>query len=139
MNDVPMAVIRIFTGLVTCAALAAPIEAQTRPISYDDYYRLVSVRNTEISPDGDRVAFVRSQVLEDENRTHSEVWMANTDGSEAPVRLTSPATEATAPRWSPDGALFFGRLRVHECVSRNNEVGFSGACSEPVVCRAAGP
>jgi dipeptidyl aminopeptidase/acylaminoacyl peptidase len=111
-----LGVSQLATSLLTASLLAAsllaasllattPIGAQTRPVTYDDYYRLVGVRSTAISPDGTRVAFVRSQVLEEENRTHSEVWMVAADGSDAPVRLTSPATEATAPRWSPDGAL----------------------------------
>ena len=44
-------------------------------------------------------------MLEEENRTHSEVWMVGTGGTSDPIRLTSPATEAGSPRWSPDGAL----------------------------------
>lgn len=92
-------------GLAVCAALAAPLEAQTRPLSYDDYYRIKRAGATALSPDGRVVAFVRSRVLEEENRSHSEVWMVAADGSSEPVRLTSPATEAANPRWSPDGAL----------------------------------
>jgi len=83
----------------------APVGAQTRPLSYDDYYRIESVGSTAISPDASRVAFVRSRVLEEENRTHSEVWMVSTDGVSDPVRLTSPATEASGPIWSPDGTM----------------------------------
>jgi dipeptidyl aminopeptidase/acylaminoacyl peptidase len=87
------------------AVLAAPLSAQTRPISYDDYYRIERAGEVALSPDGRRVAFVRSRVLEEENRTHSEIWLVDTDGSSPATRLTSPATEATAPRWSPDGQI----------------------------------
>ncbi len=90
---------------VACLLVFGPAAAQTRPISYDDYYRIVGVGSTEVSPDGLRVAFERTRVLESENRTHSEVWIAPTDGSEPPTRLTSPATESSSPRWSTDGVL----------------------------------
>lgn len=96
---------RMLLGFAACALVAAPLEAQTRPITYDDYYRIEGVGGTALSPDGSRVAFVRSRVLEDENRGHSEVWMVAADGMSEPVRLTSPATEAGNPRWSPDGTL----------------------------------
>ena len=61
--------------------LAAPLSAQTRPISYDDYYRIERAGGVALSPDGRRVAFVRSHVLEEENRTHSEIWLVDADGS----------------------------------------------------------
>ena len=85
--------------------LATPLQAQTRPLGYDDYYRLQRVGSTVLSPDGSRVAFVQTRVLDEENRSHSEIWMVPADGSEGPIRLTSPATEAERPRWSPDGSL----------------------------------
>jgi dipeptidyl aminopeptidase/acylaminoacyl peptidase len=37
------------------------------------------------------------------HRRHSEVWVVNTTGGE-PQRWTSPNTESSNPRWSPDGA-----------------------------------
>ena len=94
-------------GFASCLVLVAPLEAQTRPLSYSDYYRLERAGATAISPDGTQVAFVRSRVLEDENRTHSEVWLVAADGSSEAVRLTSPATESGSPAWSPDGSLLF--------------------------------
>lgn len=93
---------RILLGFAACVIVAAPLEAQTRPLSYDDYYRIGRASATALSPNGRNVAFVRSRVLEEENRSHSEVWMVGTGGTSEPIRLTSPATEADNPRWSPD-------------------------------------
>ncbi|MDX1647841.1 MAG: S9 family peptidase [Longimicrobiales bacterium] len=90
-------------GLLCLAPL--PAHGQGRPLSYDDYYRIETASATVLSPDGSRVAFVRSRRLEEENRTHREVWVVAADGSEDPLRLTSSATEAWNPRWSPDGRL----------------------------------
>jgi len=104
---------RFLLVLVAFALFTAPADAQKRPLSYDDYYRIERIGTTVFSPDGSRVAFVRSRVLEEENRSHSEVWMVTADGASAPVRLTNPATEAGSPRWSPDGALLaFSSRRV---------------------------
>lgn len=96
---------RTLLGFAACALFAMPLEAQNRPLSYDDYYRIERAGATALSPDGRQVAFARSRVLEEENRSHSEVWMVDADGASDPIRLTSPATEASNPRWSPDGAL----------------------------------
>ena len=69
----------------------------------EDYYRIESVSATAISPDGRWVVWVRNSILEAENQRHTELWMSPSDGSTPPVRLTNPAFNATAPRWSPDG------------------------------------
>lgn len=79
--------------------------APSRSIELQDYYRVISVSAPALSPDGRRVAFVRTHILEAENRRHSELWVAWTDGSAPPARLTSPMAQASAPRWSPDGRL----------------------------------
>jgi dipeptidyl aminopeptidase/acylaminoacyl peptidase len=94
-------------ALTLClAAAVTPLRAQTpRPWQATDYYRLVFVGNPRLSPDGHRVAFPVTTVVEDKDRRHNEIWMAATDGSSPPVRFTSPSTEATAPVWSPDGSL----------------------------------
>ena len=76
-----------------------------RSLELEDYYRLKSVGSPALSPDGSRVAYVVTTVLEDENRRHSEIWLANADGSGEPFRLTSPSYSASGPRWSPDGTL----------------------------------
>ena len=96
---------RMLLGFAACVIVAAPLEAQNRPVSYDDYYRIERASAAALSPDGRDVAFVRSRVLEEENRTHSEVWMVGTSGTSEPIRLTGPAIEAGNPRWSPDGTL----------------------------------
>jgi len=43
--------------------------------------------------------------VEDKDRRHTEIWMAPADGSAPAFRYTSPSTEASSPRWSPDGSL----------------------------------
>ncbi|MGD9903500.1 MAG: prolyl oligopeptidase family serine peptidase [Vicinamibacterales bacterium] len=94
----------LWLGLVLVATL--PAAAQTpRPITLADYYRVETVNGTALSPDGRWVAFVRTVIVESENRRHSDIWIAAADGSSPPRRLTNPALSSSSPRWSPDGRL----------------------------------
>jgi dipeptidyl aminopeptidase/acylaminoacyl peptidase len=78
---------------------------QARPWQPTDYYKLTVVSDPKLSPDGRRVSFVVTTVVEEKDRRHNEIWMAPIDGSAPAFRYTSPATEATNPNWSPDGSL----------------------------------
>ena len=86
--------------LLVLAAL--PVAAQQRAFTPDDWYRLTTLSSPALSPDGELVAFTVTTVRESENERHSEVWVVPADGGD-PVRYTSPGTESSNPRWSPDG------------------------------------
>jgi dipeptidyl aminopeptidase/acylaminoacyl peptidase len=91
--------------------IAAP--ALARPLVLEDYYRIVGVQAPAMSPDGKWVAFIRSAIVEAENRRSSELWIVAADGSTPARRISDPALAASNPRWSPDGQLlsFVGRRR----------------------------
>lgn len=96
------------TGALAALLLAAPVPGSgspqlSRPLALRDFYQLVEVSDAAISPDGSRVAYVRTAPLQQENRYHSEIWLADADGSIRPRRLTSASFEARSPVWSPDG------------------------------------
>jgi dipeptidyl aminopeptidase/acylaminoacyl peptidase len=91
--------------LTAFALLPTTLSSQQRPWQSTDYYRLTVVANPALSPDGRRVAFVVTTVVEDKDRRHNEIWMAAADGSAPAFRYTSPSTEASNPNWSPDGSL----------------------------------
>src|SRR5438132_774421 len=81
------------------------ISCIARPLTLDDYYRIETAATPAISPDGRWVAFVRNATIEAENQRHTEIWLSPADGAAPAIRLTSPAFNASAPRWSPDGKL----------------------------------
>ena len=106
-----LALMMLFSLAVPPETVVAKGARQNRPgekgraLELKDYYRLESIGTPAISPDGRWVAFVRTYIVEAENRRHSEIWLATSDASTAPRRLTDPAASSSNPRWSPDGKL----------------------------------
>ncbi|MBT8489361.1 MAG: PD40 domain-containing protein, partial [Gemmatimonadetes bacterium] len=90
---------------LVASLLAAPAHAQTRPLSYDDYYAIRSVSSTVLSPDGSMVAYIESFVDEGENRSRSKLHLVDVEGQGPPLQVLPPSSEESNPRWSPDGAL----------------------------------
>ena len=94
-------------SLVALAVLLPSMgAAQGRAFQPEDWYRLTTLSSPALSPDGSQVAFTVTTVDEANNRRHSEVWIVGADG-EGLRRLTSPGTESSNPRWSPDGSLLY--------------------------------
>ncbi len=86
-------------------AASSPPTSPPPPWSATDYYKLTFVATPQIAPDGRRVAFTVTTVVEDKDKRHAEIWMAPADGSGPAFRYTSATTEASDPTWSPDGTL----------------------------------
>ncbi|HEU4996056.1 MAG TPA: S9 family peptidase [Gemmatimonadaceae bacterium] len=92
------------TLALAAVALATPLAAQQakRAFSLSDWYKLNVLSSPAMSPDGNRIAFQVQTVNEKDNKYHREVWVVPTSGGE-PRRFTSPSTESSNPRWTPDG------------------------------------
>jgi dipeptidyl aminopeptidase/acylaminoacyl peptidase len=86
---------------VTLAGAAGAQQAK-RAFALGDWYRLTTLSGPAMSPDGSRIAFTVQTVNERDNKYHREVWVVPAAGGEA-RRFTSPSTESSNPRWSPDG------------------------------------
>lgn len=74
-----------------------------RPLTLDELFKFQRVSDPQVSPDGRHVVYVVTEVLKEENRTQSDLWLAPTIGEAAPRRLTFGPTHDRHPRWSPDG------------------------------------
>jgi len=106
-----MAMVR-FRILMAGACLASAawwVRAQTAPkapsprlLKVDDMHAFHDVRDPQISPDGNWVAYTLSTVDAAADKGDTDIWMASWDGARQ-VRMTSSPDGENAPRWSPDG------------------------------------
>ena len=87
---------------LTVPVLTAAAQQTKRAFALADWYKLSTLSAPAISPDGGRVAFTVQTINEKDNKYHREVWVVPATGGDA-VRFTSPSTESSNPRWSPDG------------------------------------
>ncbi len=67
-----------------------------------DYHDIVQVSDPELSPDGERMAFVRN-VSEDDESYEATVYVVPIGGGE-PTQFTVSEGVDSEPRWSPDGS-----------------------------------
>jgi dipeptidyl aminopeptidase/acylaminoacyl peptidase len=81
---------------------AARSAAGTHPFGAADMQGMLRVSEPQASPQGDRVAFVVGAVDFTANRTRSNLWLVNADGSGARA-LTSDGAGYSNPRWARDG------------------------------------
>ncbi len=90
--------------LLILLALTTALSAQTakRPLKLDDLPRLREVRDPQISPDGQWVAYVVSAIDVKEDKSISHIWIVSYDGKVSRQMTWSQESES-APRWSPDG------------------------------------
>ena len=75
-----------------------------RSITANDLLTLQIVGDPQISPDGSRVAFVRTTTDTEKNKYRSEIWLVPTDGSHPARRFTGGQSSSSEPRWSPDSS-----------------------------------
>ena len=86
---------------VSLAGLAQ-VPVTKRPIAPQDIYRLHSVSDPQVSPDGNWVAYVQSSVDVAKDKRNADIWMVSWDGKES-VQLTNSPDGESRPRFSPDG------------------------------------
>jgi Tol biopolymer transport system component len=95
------------------------------------------------SPDGRRVVFPVSEPAYDEKKESADLWIAATDGSARPRRLTAAKGSESAPAWSPDGKrIAFAAKREDDDVAQIYVIDVAGGgeaqrvTSSPLAARA---
>jgi len=86
--------------LITTTIL--PAQSARRPLKLDDLARLRDVRDPQISPDGQWIAYVVSTVEVKDDKSVTHIWMVGYDGK-SDRQLTFSQDSESSPRWSPDG------------------------------------
>lgn len=95
------------TRLLSCIALlaiAVPAASQEsrRAITIDDYFALNSVSESQISPDGQWIAYTVTTKDLKKDESETRIWMVPAAGGEA-IPMTAKGYSAGSPRFSPDG------------------------------------
>jgi dipeptidyl aminopeptidase/acylaminoacyl peptidase len=87
-------------------ATAGSTGAQSgRALTIEDYYRIKSVGDAQISPNGAWVAFTLTTRIEDDNTNAIETFVVPVDGSAAPRKVMHGGKSVAQPRWVGDSVL----------------------------------
>ena len=91
----------MFRMWVTLLLVAGGAQA-AQPLEFMDVFELEYASDAQISPDGERVAYVRhfNDVMTD--RRYENIWIVDADGANHRP-LSAGKHKANSPRWSPGG------------------------------------
>ncbi len=78
------------------------VSTNRRAMTPQDITRIRWVSDPQISPDGQRVAFVVTTLSDERDEYLANIWVVDAAGGE-PRRFTTGPGRDTTPRWSPDG------------------------------------
>src|SRR2546422_749781 len=93
---------QILILLFAVTSLATAQQPAKHPIKLDDLARIREVRDPQISPDGQWVAYVVVTIDSKEDKSNSHIWLVSFDGKND-RQITWSQDSESAPRWSPDG------------------------------------
>jgi dipeptidyl aminopeptidase/acylaminoacyl peptidase len=107
----PLAAVVLTTSVLTAAFLFGPrLRGAAPPAAFQssDLYRLKSIGDVHLSPDGARIAY-SVQSSDRPGRPYSQIWIMDVSTGKA-LRLGSDKEAASGPRWSPDSSqiAYFG-------------------------------
>lgn len=88
-----------FFLIVSLATFSQTTKRVLRP---GDIYRLQSVSDANVSPDGKWVTYTISTIDSAKDKRNADIWMVSWDGKETVQLTNSPDGESSA-RWNPDG------------------------------------
>ena len=89
-------------SLVLVLVLVSVFNAEAKPVDYHDVFGLEYADTPAISPNGERVVYVRHHMDAMADRNLGQLWLIELDsGSQQP--LTSGDGSFASPAWSPDG------------------------------------
>jgi Tol biopolymer transport system component len=95
--------IHVSLAILVALSLAGPAltaAAQADRLQSSDYYRLRSVGEVQISPDGARIAYTVIN-YDRPGRPYSQLWILDVATGRS-SRVGSEQDEGSSPAWSPD-------------------------------------
>jgi dipeptidyl aminopeptidase/acylaminoacyl peptidase len=107
-------------ALLTSSRPSAVQPATGRALTIEDYYRIQTVGNPLISPDGKWVNYSISTRIEEDQQTRLEFWLVPSDASAKPWRVLHYGRDIAGPRWTPDNRLEYVADRLQWTIDPNN-------------------
>ncbi len=92
----------LLTLLIFACALTFSAQTTKRPLKIDNIFKIQDVRDPQLSPDGNWVAYVVSTTDAKADKSSTDIWMVSFDGKTT-RRITYSTDSESSPRWSPDG------------------------------------
>lgn len=92
----------IAISVLILAFVSVALAQDSRRYSVEDLLKVRRVGDSQVSPDGGRVAFTVGDVNFEGNRVVSQIYTVPGGGGDV-KQLTNGASSASSPRWSPDG------------------------------------
>jgi dipeptidyl aminopeptidase/acylaminoacyl peptidase len=86
---------------ITAQNAATPTTAK-RKLQPADVYRLQTLGDPQVSPEGNWIAYTVSSIDSAQNKRNTDIWMVSWDGKQT-IQLTNSPDAESQPRWSPDG------------------------------------
>src|SRR2546423_7905779 len=93
---------RFFAVCFVVIASASVLIAQERRFTIDDLLKVRRVSDSQVSPQGDMVAFTITDMSVTANKGTTQIYLVPLRGGEV-RQLTNDEHSSTSPRWSPDG------------------------------------
>lgn len=88
--------------LIFACVMVFAAQTARRSLKLDDLFRIQDVRDPQVSPDGQWVAYVVSTTDVKGDKSGTDIWMVSFDGKTT-RRITFSPDNENSPRWSPDG------------------------------------
>ena len=88
----------LIPGLFALSILFVCAQDNIKTLELEDYFEMESVSSPGISPDGSEIIYNRRWINKYEDRSQTDLWIMNADGSNNRYFL-----EGSNPEWSPDG------------------------------------
>jgi dipeptidyl aminopeptidase/acylaminoacyl peptidase len=108
------------TLIAVSVALSVTVSGQAprgRALTIEDYYRIKTAGDAQISQDGRWVVYTVTTRSEDDNTNATETFVVPADGSAPPRRITHEGRSVAAPRWTESGLLHYSlTARVNSAV-----------------------
>ena len=108
------------TLVIVSVALTVSASGQAprgRALAIEDYYRIKSVGDPQISPNGRWVVYTVSTRVEEENANAIDTYVIPVDGSAAPRRIAHDGRSVASPQWTDEGLLQYSlNARVNSAV-----------------------